>query len=345
MSRAMHPQIQYTMPAEWAPQESIWMAWPSHEDLWQENLKPTQKEFTDLCKMIGAAGTTIELACLNEERMLEAQTALSGLEVNFHLLPYGEIWFRDTLPVFKTSSNGGLQKSRFHFNGWGEKYMLPGDERIGDLVSDLSPGDTKVYDWVLEGGSVEVDGNGLLLTSRQCLLNPNRNPTLNETQIEARLRSDIGAEKILWLNDGLINDHTDGHIDTMARFVAPGEVALMSPLGKSDPNYEILTQMHQDLSAMTDLQNRPLKIHTVPSVGELLDEEGELMPASYMNFLISNGKVIVPIYGNAQDQEAVQALKTIFPRHQVHGLMAKSILTGGGAFHCITQQIPKRVNV
>lgn len=320
----------------------MWLAWPSHEDLWEENLRPTQGEFSNLCRAIMAAGTRIELACLNEERLQEARKSLGTHKINFHLLPYGEIWFRDTLPVFTRTPDGELQKARFKFNGWGEKYLLPGDERIGDLVCELTPGHTKVNDWILEGGSIEVDGEGLLLTSRQCLLNPNRNPTLTEPEIEKLLCRDLGVKKVLWLNDGLLNDHTDGHIDTMARFVAPGEIVMMKSGGTSDPNHKILSAMFQDLGAMTDLHGKPLKIHTVPSAGEILDEDGELMPASYMNFLITNGRVLVPIYGGVNDGAAVAALQNLFPKHQVQGLPAKSLLTGGGAFHCITQQIPKR---
>ncbi|MGE0762940.1 MAG: agmatine deiminase family protein [Bdellovibrionales bacterium] len=341
----MNAQIKYTMPPEWFPQESMWMAWPSHEDLWQENLQPTQDEFTALCRALNRVGTRIELACLNEYRMKEAKTALDGLDVRFHLMPYGEIWFRDTLPLFLMNQQNHLQKARFRFNGWGGKYLLEGDEHIGDLVCEHSPGDTQKYDWVLEGGSIEVDGTGLLLTSRQCLLNPNRNPRLNQSDIEEKLKGALNVKKILWLGDGLLNDHTDGHIDTMARFVRDNEVVVMAPAGQQDPNREILLQMHHDLREMSGVKGEPLKVYTVPSAGEVLDKDGQLMPASYMNFVISNGAVIVPTYGSPQDLFALQALKSIFPEYKVFGFSARSILSGGGAFHCITQQIPKRVSL
>lgn len=341
----MRAQIQYTMPAEWFAQEAIWLAWPSHKELWQDNLQPTQEEFTRLCQALSQSGTRLEIACLNSERLAEAKQALNGLNARFHELPYGEIWFRDTLPVFLLNAQNHLHKARFRFNGWGGKYLLPGDERIGDLVCELSPGETVVHDWVLEGGSIEVDGRGLLMTSRQCLLNPNRNPKLDEKQLEERLKSAFGVQKILWLNDGLINDHTDGHIDTMARFVREGEVTVMSPAGQEDPNRELLLQMRADLESMTDLDGRPLKVHLVPGPGEVVDSEGELMPASYMNFVISNDLVIVPTYGSRFDESAVLEIQKIFPQHRVVGLSARSILEGGGAFHCITQQIPKRVSL
>ncbi len=186
---------------------------------------------------------------------------------------------------------------------------------------------------MLEGGSVEVDGAGLLLTTRQCLQNPNRNPGLDPERLEAELSRWLGAERILWLGDGLANDHTDGHVDTLARFVRPGVVVCMRP-EPDDPNREALLAIHRDLESMR------LDVAVVPSPGRVLTGEGDLMPASYVNFYIANRTVVVPQYGVPADEPALEAIASLFPDRRVAGVSARAILEGGGAFHCITQQLP-----
>ncbi len=337
----MNPKMEgFSYPAEWVPQQAVWTAWPAEEEWWQENLEPAQDEFVEFCQLIHRGGAKLCIAVPNDAALKQAKSRLSGLNVQLEKMSYGDIWFRDSLPLFLTNEKGEVRKVRFIFNGWGEKYDMPGDSEVGDLVCERSPGQTYRADWVLEGGSIEADGEGTILTSKQCLLNPNRNPNLSQADLEARLKKDLGAEKILWLGDGLLNDHTDGHIDTMARFVKPGEVVVMRPCSEIDPNKKLLEAMIRDLENMVDARGRKLKVHTVASPGSIMND-GDLMPASYMNFLITNQMVIVPIYGSPQDEAAVRDLQKLFPKHEVVGAKAKFILTGGGAFHCITQQIPK----
>ena len=192
-----------------------------------------------------------------------------------------------------------------------------------------------------EGGSFFVDGEGTLLTTEQCLLNPNRNPGMSQADLEAALREGLGAQKVLWLDEGLLNDHTDGHIDTLARFVAPGVVVCMEARDPADPNAATLARLAADLEAMTDAQGRRLRVVRIPSPGAVLDEAGELMPASFVNFYIGNRTVVVPTYGTPFDDEAVAALAPLFPGRRVAGRSARAILSGGGAFHCITQQQPE----
>jgi agmatine deiminase len=193
---------------------------------------------------------------------------------------------------------------------------------------------------VLEGGSVEVDGEGTLLTTRQCLLNPNRNPSLDEKAIETRLREALGVTKVLWLTEGLRNDHTDGHVDTIARFVGPGVLVCMEPADDDDPNAKVLLAIAAELESMTDARGGPLRVVRIPSPGLVPGEDGEPMPASYVNFYIANHAVVVPTYGSPHDDAAVAAIGRLFPSRRTVGIDARAILSGGGAFHCITQQVP-----
>lgn len=338
----------FQQPAEWEKHESVWLAWPSHADLWQENLEAAQQEFIGLCQAIvdfdpvtgKARGESLNVLVPTVEAGAKAEAALKSLPVRFHLIPFGDIWLRDTAPIFLCGPGSEKAVARFVFNGWGEKYVLPHDSEVSQRIAASVGIREFSFTWVLEGGSVEVDGEGTCLTSRQCLLNPNRNPGMTEAQIEDVLKDSLGVEKILWLGDGLINDHTDGHIDTIARYVAPGVVLCMEAQESSDPNREIMETIAKDLEAMTDAKGRKLTVGRVPSPGAVLNEDGELMPASYLNFYIANTTVVVPVYGSVWDDKAVAAIAKWFPNHKTVGRPAKTILTGGGAFHCISQQQP-----
>jgi agmatine deiminase len=203
----------------------------------------------------------------------------------------------------------------------------------------IAKADYRRHEFVLEGGAIEMDGEGTLLTTRQCLLNPNRNAHWTEEGAEVALKRALGVEKILWLDEGLLNDHTDGHIDNLARFVAPGKVVCQSPANRDDPNHDVLEEIALSLGGMRDAKGRKLEVIRIPSVGLLEDEDGDPTPASHMNFLIGNSTVVVPIYSGSGD-DAVNALGPLFPDRKVIGLSSNAILTGGGSFHCITQQEP-----
>ncbi len=331
-------------PAEWERHSACWLAWPSHGHLWQENLAPAQAEFAALCLAIAEqGGEALELLVQDEDAEAQARAALGPVldQVRFHRVPVGDIWLRDTAPIFVREPTGALGAACFRFNGWGGKYVLPGDDQVAGRVAALSGAPARVHGWILEGGSIEADGEGTLLTTRQCLLNPNRNPGLDEAALEAALRSGLGAEKVLWLDEGLLNDHTDGHIDTLARFVAPGVVVCMEAREAGDPNAATLDRLAADLAACTDSRGRRLRVVRIPSPGVLLDDEGEPMPASYVNFYLGNRSVVVPTYGTPYDEAAVAALAQLFPGRRVVGRSARAILSGGGAFHCITQQQPE----
>ena len=330
-------------PAEWAPHSACWLAWPAHGHLWQENLGPAQAEFTALCLAIAEdGGEALDLLVADAAAEAQARLALAPIlaQVRCHRIPVGDIWLRDTAPIFLQEGRA-LRAACFGFNGWGGKYVLPEDDAVAGRVAERSGVPCWDADWILEGGSVEPDGEGTLLTTRQCLLNPNRNPGLSEAEVEARLRADLGARKVLWLDEGLINDHTDGHIDTLARFVAPGVVVCMAAQDPADPNAPILDRIAADLAACTDARGRRLQVLRIPSPGLLHDEDGRLLPASHVNFYIGNRSVVVPTYGTPAGAAAVAALAPLFPGRRVLGRSALAILSGGGAFHCITQQQPE----
>ncbi|WP_243288524.1 agmatine deiminase family protein [Geothrix terrae] len=337
-----HPTCR--QPAEWDLHSACWLAWPGHGHLWRENLAPAQREWTALCIAIAEqGGEALDILVGDEAYEAAARQALAPVadRVRFHRVPVGDIWLRDTAPIFVKDGAGALQAACFGFNGWGEKYVLPGDDRVAGRVAALSGAPRRDHAFILEGGSVEVDGEGTVLTTRQCLLNPNRNPGLDRAELEAALADGLGAEKVLWLDEGLLNDHTDGHIDTLARFVAPGVVVCMEARDPADPNAATLDRLAADLAGFTDARGRRLQVVRIPSPGVVRDEEGELMPASFVNFYIGNRSVVVPTYGTPYDGEAVAALARLFPNHRVVGRSARAILSGGGAFHCITQQQPE----
>ncbi len=329
----------YAQPAEWQPHRACWLAFPSHRDLWLEYLDRVQAEFVALAKAI-ATSEQLEILVL-EETATHAKQLLGDLPARFHQIPFGDIWMRDMTPIYVKNTDGKLGALHFQWNGWGGKYMLEHDDRVAAKILQTLDIPQFMFDWVLECGAIEVDGEGTCLTTKQCLLNPNRNPHLDQEAVESGLKAALGVEKILWIEEGLLNDHTDGHIDTIARFIAPHKIMCMEPTSEDDPNYQVLKDIGSQLENMTDAKGRKIDVVRIPSPNLVLDDEGQIMPASYLNFYISNDSVIIPIYGSPNDDLAVQAIAKHFPNRKVIGLSAKHILLGGGAFHCITCHQPQ----
>lgn len=347
-------------PAEWASHEAVWIGWPSAEDLWEENLAPAQAEVAGFIRAIlfpdpadpageHTHGERVDLLYRGEAALRAAQKLRDSLAIphllRLHEAPLGDIWLRDTGPIFVNDDNGARAASAFRFNGWGGKYELPKDDRIADIVSRLAETPLARFDRLIaEGGALEPDGEGTIITTRQCLLNPNRNPGLSEPEIEAILREALGAEKVIWLDEGLVGDHTDGHVDNLARFVAPGRVVCQRPTGDDDPNADILRAIGSALKASTDAAGRRLDVIEIPSPGLAL-MEGEPAAASHMNFYIANASVVMPSYaGLTGDEkpalEALSILKEVARRRHAHAVDASHLLSGGGSFHCISQQQP-----
>ncbi|GAA4220374.1 agmatine deiminase family protein [Sphingomonas endophytica] len=317
-----------TPPPEWAPHAAVWIGYPSHPELWQEDLDEARDEVTAFARAVHAdgRGEQVLLVAADEEAARDARGRAPFAEVIVE--PFGDIWLRDTAPIL----DGDGKARDFGFNGWGGKYELDGDDDIGARLGRARGMTVVPCDWILEGGAIDGDGTGLVVTTEQCLLNPNRNPRLGKTQIEQRLAEDLGLTRVLWLGNGLLNDHTDGHVDNLARFVAPNRLALPRA-EENDPNWQVFQDAAIRARAMG------VEVVEVPSPGRVLRDE-QVVPASYMNFYIGNAAVVVPVYGTEYDDAGVAAIRALFPGREVVGLRADAILTGGGSFHCISQQIP-----
>jgi len=316
---------------EWAPHEAVWIGFPSHAGLWEDDLEAAREEVAAFAAAVAAEGQgeAVWLVAADGTAAKEARRLAPFAKVIVE--PFGDIWLRDTGAIV-LGSGTDRRAADFAFNGWGGKYDLPGDDTIGARLAKAAHLPCSRSDWILEGGAIDGDGSGLVLTTEQCLLNPNRNPGMDRADVEAALRRDLGFERVVWLGEGLLNDHTDGHIDNLARFVAPGRVAIPTPAA-GDPNAAV----YQD--AARRLADAGLDIVTLPSPGEVV-RGGEIVPASYMNFYIGNAAVVVPLYGAANDEAAVAAVQALFPDRKAVGLRADHVLTGGGSFHCISQQVP-----
>lgn len=317
--------------SEWSPHAAMWIGFPSDPELWVEDLAPAQLEVAALARALhaGGQGEEIILVASSPEAAAEARRLAPFATVIEE--PFGDIWLRDTGPIVLGSGNDRRAQG-FGFNGWGGKYDLEGDDSIGERLAASAALPYAKADWILEGGAVDGDGTGLFITTEQCLLNPNRNSGFSRAEVEQRLTRDLGAARVVWLGEGLANDHTDGHVDNLARFVGPSRVALPEPTA-DDPNAAVYAD------AAARIEAAGLELVRLPSPGRI-EADGEIIPASYMNFLIGNAAVVVPLYGSDNDEAAVAAVQALFPSRLAVGLRADHILTGGGSFHCISQQIP-----
>jgi agmatine deiminase len=328
----------FNIPAEWSPHRALWLGYPSHPDVWEDHLDSARLEVSALARALAGPGEErVRLLVCGDEAEQDARHRLQDSPgVEYVRGDFGDIWLRDTGPLF--ASDG--RALSFAFNGWGGKYQLEGDEAVAAQLAAAAGAPLVPHDFVLEGGSLDHDGHGTVLTTRQCLLNPNRNPGWSQPTAEAALAGALGVRKVLWLGDGLKNDHTDGHVDNLARFVAPGVVACPIAWGRADPNADVYDETARLLSAMTDARGAPLQVMRIPSPGWTVNAEGDMVPASHMNFIIANRAVICPLYDERAGAFAMDALSSLFPERQVIGLPSRAILTGGGSFHCITQQEP-----
>ena len=298
------------VPAEWAPHRAMWLGFPSHAELWREDLPVAQAEVAALARALaGPGGERVRLMVVGDAAEAAARALLGDTTVEIVRGQFGDIWLRDTGPIFVETAKGPIAAG-FEFNGWGGKFEMEGDDIVAEQIAAAS-------------------GTPLA-----------RNGDFDEAKASAALAKALGAKKVLWLEDGLLNDHTDGHIDNLARFVAPGVVACPMAFGADDPNAEVYANTARLLAGMTDSRGSPLQVVRIPSPGRILDADGEIVPASHMNFLIANEAVIVPIYAQESGAFAVEVIQGLFPEREVIGLASTAILTGGGSVHCISQQEP-----
>ncbi|MEJ5976929.1 agmatine deiminase family protein [Novosphingobium sp. PS1R-30] len=321
----------FRFPPEWHPQDWIWIGFPHEGEEWPGFLEQAQEQIAAFASAVAESGQEARLIVRNEANEVRARALVSS-KVTIERRTYGDVWLRDTGPLVVLDGAGNRRARRFGFNGWGGKYLMDGDQTIGaELARDAGLAiDTS--DWILEGGAIDTDGAGLVATTEQCLLNPNRNPQLTRGEIETRLCADLGFERVLWLGDGLINDHTDGHVDNLARFVAPGMLAVPRATGADDPNAAI----YADTKARAEAFG--VTVREVPSPGRV-ERDGRIEPASYMNFAITSKLVVVPTFGSPHDAEGVAAVAALFPDRDTLGLPGGAVLAGGGGFHCASQQM------
>ena len=320
-------------PAEWEPHQAVWIGFPGDPAEWPQGRDAAQQEVAAFANAVAdeGAGERVVLVC-REAADADVARGLVQSCVDVVLEPFGDVWLRDTAPIFVIGPDG-LNGRDFGFNGWGGKYEMAGDQDIGARLSDRFGLGNSEQAWILEGGAIDGDGTGRLITTEQCVLNANRNDGLTKEQAAARLREALAVEHICWLGDGLAADHTDGHADNLARFVAPGTVVIPQAETDDDPNAEIFDD------AARRAESDGLTVVRLPSAGRY-EVDGDIAPASYMNFYIGNTVVAVPQYGAANDGKAVDRIAALFPDRKVIGLSSQALLRGGGSFHCISQQIP-----
>ena len=351
----------YRMPAEWEKQKQVWMIWPERPDVWRNGAKPAQKAFRDVATAISRyAEVTV---CASAAQFENARARLPQ-DIRVVEMSTNDAWMRDCGPIFvKNDVTGDVRAVKCGFNAWGGLvnglyFPWDQDQLVPYKIAEIEKKDYyDMSDFVLEGGSITVDGEGTLITTEMCLLDEGRNPQFTREEIEERLKESLGIEKIIWIKDGIDPDETNGHVDGVAAFSAPGEVACVWTDDENSPLYPVLKAAYETLCNATDAKGRKLKVHKVcmganelyidPDFdidiidGSLVRDENHWCPVDYLNWLIINGAVIVPQYNDPNDEVALEQIRKIFPGYEVIGVNTKEIIYGGGNIHCITQQQPE----
>ena len=334
----------FRMPAEWEKHEAIWLAWPHDPTTFPSRVENAEEAYVQIVKNIHD-GERVNLFVIDDAMQQKAtnlfQKAQINLEkVSFFQFDYADVWFRDYGPTFLVNEKRNLAMVHWIFNSWGEKYEeLLKDKQIPDIINRKMQIPCFEPGIVLEGGSIEVNGKGTVLTTEQCLLNKNRNPTLTKNQIENYLKDYLGVSNVIWLKEGIVGDDTDGHIDDIARFVNPTTIVCAVEEDKNDENYAFLMENYEILLNSIDQDGKKMKIVKLPMPGRV-GETDKRLPASYANFYIGNKTVLVPIFGHKNDKIALSILQEQFPERKVTGINCADVVYGLGTIHCITQQQP-----
>ncbi|WP_081991280.1 agmatine deiminase [Inquilinus limosus] len=329
----------YVMPAEWEPHSRCWMAWPCRDEVWGEHMDAARTAYADVARAI-ADFEPVTLVC-NPADVAEASLTLgNGTKIDVVSMEIDDSWLRDSGPTFLLDRNGHLAGAHWRFNAWGQKYQpYSRDAVVAKQILKHVGARRFRAPFVLEGGAVHVDGEGTVLTTEQCLLNPNRNPDLTKAQVEQNLRDWLGVSTVIWLPEGIEDDETDGHVDEIACFVRPGVVLALSTDDKSDGNFDVLQTNLDILRSAKDAKGRPLQVIEVPQPARQ-EHNGKRLSLSYVNFYIANGGIVMPAFDVAEDERAFRIIRDAFPNRRVVQVHARDIFLGGGGIHCITQQQP-----
>lgn len=330
----------FFMPAEWEPHERCWMQWPSQNEVWKDRLPQVHATYAQVARAI-AVFEPVSMVCRPEEEM-EARLAC-GRDIELVVAPIDDSWARDTGPIFVTDGKGRVAGTHWRFSGWGNTYHnYENDAAVGGLILDRLGLKSYRGNMVLEGGAISADGYGTLLTTEECLLNDNRNPELNQQQIEEILALTLGVARIIWLEKGLEDDETSGHVDMIACFAGEGRVLLHMPEDKGDPNHARMQDNKQRLAAAKDARGQRLEVIEIPQPKRnLRRSDSRRLCTSYVNSYIANGAVIMPTYDDPNDAAAAAIMADVFPERRIVPVPALEIAQGGGSIHCITQQQPK----
>lgn len=335
-------ELGFRMPAEWHAHAATWLAWPKDPETFIDRVPQAEAAFLQIIAAL-APHETVNLLVDDEatERDVRARFHFDGAQnVRIIQLETVDSWIRDYGPNFLISDNGGLAYNDWIFNAWGNKYEeLKRDDAIPEKLERILNVPRFEPGIVMEGGAIDVNGAGCVLTTEQCLLNPNRNPHLSRAEIETYLRDYLNVAKIIWLGEGISGDDTDGHIDDIARFTDERTIVCAVEEDPSDPNHELLQDNFRRLQHTTDAQDRPFRIVTLPMPGIIEGRQGRL-PASYANFLIANAVVLAPVFGHTNDARAISTLQTLFPTRRVTPVRADDLVWGMGTIHCLSQQQP-----
>lgn len=348
------------MPAEWEPHQATWLSWPHNSETWPGKLPVILPVYARMVAALARSETVhinVNDAAMETQARAVLREAGAHGDIRFHHVPTNDAWCRDhgaifvcktkddKLPVAHDQSaiqhpTSNIAATDWGYNAWGGKYPpFDLDNQIPAHMAEILGVPRFEGRMILEGGSIDVNGAGLLLTTEACLLNPNRNPHLSRTQIEQQLRAMLGVEQILWLGDGIVGDDTDGHVDDLARFVAPDTVVTVVEADPSDENYTVLQENLERLRLMRNLDGGPLHIVPLPMPPAVI-YQGQRLPASYANFYIANRVVLLPFFNAPTDQRAQHVLQAFFPDREVVGIDCTDLIWGLGAFHCLTQQVP-----
>lgn len=328
----------FYMPAEWVPHTRCWMAWPCRPETWPgDGIDAAREAYVEVARAI-ATFEPVTMVC-DPDDVAEASLAC-GPGIQLMPFPISDSWIRDTGPSFLVDGKGGLAGAHWRFNAWGGNYSdCARDREVGRLILEHLGVPDYEAPLVLEGGAFHVDGEGTLLTTEQCLLNPNRNPDMSKEDIERHLRDHLGIRSVIWLGQGYQEDETDGHVDEIAMFVRPGVVMALTTDDPGDANFKVFEDNLDRLKLARDAKGRELEVIPVRQPARQ-DQNGVRLTLSYTNLYIANGGIVMPAFEDPADDEALRTVRRLFPDRQVIQIAALDIVRGGGGIHCITQQQP-----